>query len=69
MTPWVLDTTPPVDTSLVFSKGALVTGTIALDGEAEPSALVELTTTEGLRLGASLSDGTGAFRLVIAREE
>ena len=69
MTQQLLDTSLPVDTAFVFSKGLLVTGNIALDGEAESSALVELTTSDGVRLGASLSDASGAFRLVIATQE
>lgn len=69
MTPLNFDLSGPIDAALVFAKGLLVSGSIALDGEPEPSALVELTTSSGTRLGASLTDSEGAFRLVIARQE
>ena len=69
MTSLNLDVSRPVDTALVFAKGLLVTGSISLDGEPEASALVELTTSSGTRLGASLTDTGGSFRLVIARQE
>lgn len=47
--------------SLMLDVGIPVEGTLDLDGEVVPFALIEIVTTEGKRLGTAISDGEGRF--------
>lgn len=75
-TPLDLTLTPPDDQSaitfyslqpgepnpdLILESGVPIAGILELEGEPVPFALIELTTSDGRKVGTALSNGDGAF--------
>lgn len=57
-------------TTWALDPGALLSGTLALDGAAVPWALIDvIDASTGARVGLATTDGDGAFRMLVHVEE
>jgi len=50
---------------LILDSGVPIAGVLEVEGDPVPFALIEITTSDGLKVGTTLSNGDGAFSLRI----